>query len=142
MSNILIVEDEEILRQTLKEALKREGHSIDEASDFETAGKLLESSVYDITIFDIKLPGGDGMDLLSMVKEKEPETQVIMMTAHGSIRTAVSALKEGACDYLIKPLDIDELRLVVRKAIESAKTAENFSTSEQNRLPVQAGILL
>ncbi|MBI4687665.1 MAG: sigma-54-dependent Fis family transcriptional regulator [Nitrospirae bacterium] len=121
MANILIVEDEEILRRSLKKALQKEGYAVSEASNFSDAEGLIKTSVYDIAVFDINIPDGNGISLLKLIKEKEPETEVIMMTAYGSIQTAVSAMKEGAYDYLTKPLDIEELRIAAKRALESAK---------------------
>jgi DNA-binding NtrC family response regulator len=123
---ILVVDDEKGLRTGIQEVLRREGYLADAVSDAESAQKLAERSLFNLILTDMKLPGASGMELLRHVKEKSPDTIFILMTAYGTVESAVQAMKEGAYDYLLKPLDMQRLRTVVLKALEfQAVVAEN-----------------
>ena len=116
--NICIVEDEEILRVSLKDDLLDAGYSV---TDFENPVKALEhfkKKKCDIIISDIRLPEMNGLELLSKIKSIDPNVFVIMMTAFGSVETAVEAMKKGAFDYITKPFDKDELLLIIDKIKE------------------------
>jgi two-component system, NtrC family, response regulator PilR len=121
---ILIVDDEQSMREMLAILLQKERYTVlTAASRAEAAAALAQRSV-DLVITDLKLPDGDGIEILRHVKAASPETIVIVMTAYGSTETAVAALKLGAHDYLIKPFDIEELKIVVRSALESRELFE------------------
>lgn len=117
MPDILIVDDEDGVRFTLCEALEREGTTLHEARSGEEALDLLDGDV-DVVVTDLSMPGMDGLELLRRVKSADPDLPVVIVTARGSERTAVEAMKAGAHDYLTKPFRVDELRLVIERALE------------------------
>jgi len=123
---ILIVEDEEPLRRLLQKRLSRKGNTVDAFECAEDAVDLLEKVSYDVALVDIRLPGMDGMELLKHIKE-HGDTEVILLTGHGTIDSAISAMKLGAYDYLTKPCKLSELEIVVEKAHEKKKLKEGFS---------------
>ncbi len=116
---ILVVEDEHAIRIALKGLLGREGYEIELAENGEIALELLEDQIFDLVLTDLALGrGASGMDVLLRAKEQRPETAVVMITAHGSEKIAVDAMKNGAEDYIPKPFDNDEIRVVVRRALD------------------------
>jgi DNA-binding NtrC family response regulator len=118
-SKILVVEDEHAIRLALKGLLRREGHDVSLAEDGDAAIDRLREEVFDLVITDLALGRGkSGMDVLRAAKEERPETGVVMITAHGSEKIAVEAMKAGADDYVPKPFDNDELRVVVARSLE------------------------
>lgn len=124
--NILVVDDERGLCAGVQEALKREGYPVDAANDAPTALKLIGERLYNLVVTDIKMPDMDGLELLKEAKQKSRDTIFILMTAYGTVESAVEAMKEGAYDYLSKPLDMRRLRALVLKALEyQAVVAEN-----------------
>ena len=128
-SKILVVEDEHAIRLALKGLLRREGHEVSLAEDGDVAVEMLRAEVFDLVITDLALGRGkSGMDVLRAAKEERPETGVVMITAHGSEKIAVEAMKAGADDYVPKPFDNDELRVVV------ARSLERHQLERENRL--------
>jgi Response regulator containing CheY-like receiver, AAA-type ATPase, and DNA-binding domains len=125
MNKILIVDDELNMRLVLSAMLKKEGYEVASASDGREALQILKSSKIAAVVTDLKMPDIDGMELLSRISEKYPEVPVIMITAHGTVATAVEALKKGALDYITKPFDLDELKNVISKAIKTRNLKEN-----------------
>jgi DNA-binding NtrC family response regulator len=124
--NLLVVDDERGLCAGLQESLQREGYSVDAANDAAQALQLAGQRLYNLVIADIRMPGSDGMELLRELKARSRDTQLILMTAFGTVENAVQAMKEGAYDYLPKPLDMKRLRALVLKALEfQALVAEN-----------------
>jgi len=118
-SKILVVEDEHAIRLALKGLLRREGHEVSLAENGDVAIEILHEEVFDLVITDLALGRGkSGMDVLRAAKEARPETGVVMITAHGSEKIAVEAMKAGADDYVPKPFDNDELRVVVARSLE------------------------
>jgi two-component system, NtrC family, response regulator PilR len=115
---ILVVDDEESLREVLGIMLRREGYRVDLAADGAQADQQLLNQDYDLIISDIKMPRMGGMELLAKVKERTPETVMIMVTAFSSTDEAVEAMKQGAYDYITKPFRNEEIRLVVQNALE------------------------
>ncbi len=115
---ILVVDDEESLREVLTIMLHREGYSVDAASDGGHALACLNEKNYDLIISDIKMPRVSGFELLKHVRETAPETVMIMITAFSSTEEAVDAMKQGAYDYITKPFKNEEIRLIVRNALE------------------------
>ncbi len=124
IKKILVVDDEVSMRELLGIMLKKEGYEVVLADSRATAASVLARGPVDLVITDVKLPDGDGIEILRHVKAASAETVVIVMTAFGSTQTAVAALKLGAHDYLIKPFDIDELKIVVRNALEKRRLEE------------------
>jgi two-component system response regulator HydG len=115
---VLVVDDESNARNALAELLRDEGYGVETAADgFKALAKFDDFSP-DLVLTDLRMPGMDGLELLRTVRKREPEVCVIVMTAHGAVDTAVAAMREGAADYLAKPLNFDELSLVVDRALE------------------------
>jgi two-component system, NtrC family, nitrogen regulation response regulator NtrX len=118
MSKILIIDDEKVIRATLKEILEYENYQVDEAPDGEVGLKKIMEEEFDLVLCDIKMPKMDGLEVLEKAKELEKNPQFIMISAHGSIETAVEATKKGAFDFIPKPPDLNRLLLTVRNALD------------------------
>lgn len=116
MSKILIVDDEAAIRSALKEVLEYEGFTISEAADGESALKMVLKESFDLIFCDIKMPKLDGLDFLSELKKEEIQVPVVMITGHGTIDTAVEAIKRGAYDFIQKPLDLNRVLVSTRNA--------------------------
>jgi DNA-binding NtrC family response regulator len=118
---ILIVDDEDEMRETLCEILQDAGHGVHDAADGNKALRLTQSRHFDVIVTDIRMPGLDGFELFRRLRQQSPTTEVIIVTNHGDVAQAVAAMKEGAYDYLAKPFQADELLLrVERIAAQSA----------------------
>ena len=134
ITKILIVDDELIMRESLAGWLERDGHFIDKAESGEEALNKIKKTKYDIMLVDIKMEGMNGLEVLKSVKETDPDTAVIMITAYGSISTAIDAMKNGAFDYLLKPFDPNELGILIEKVIEKkARDSENLYLREEHK---------
>lgn len=120
MPKILIIDDERAIRSTLKEILEFENYAVDEAEDGERGLQYLEKSKYDVVLCDIKMPGMDGLEVLEKAMDLASDTPFIMISAHGTIDTAVEATKKGAYDFLQKPPDLNRLLVSVRNALDKA----------------------
>jgi two-component system response regulator AtoC len=119
MARILVADDEEGIRSFVAEALERDGHSVAQAPDGLEAARRLAERGFDLLITDLQMPGLDGMALLRKVRAEQPEVEVLVLTAHGTVDTAVEAMKLGALDYVQKPIGSPaELRLLVTRALE------------------------
>jgi DNA-binding NtrC family response regulator len=133
-TKILIVDDELIMRESLAGWLERDGHDIVTASSGEEAMEKLKGTHFDILLVDIKMEGISGLDVLKHVKDSDPEVAVVMITAYGSISTAIEAMKNGAQDYLLKPFDPNELGVLIEKILHNqAQARENLYLKEQYR---------
>ncbi|MCP4115785.1 MAG: sigma-54-dependent Fis family transcriptional regulator [Desulfobacteraceae bacterium] len=115
---ILIVEDDPKMNQGLQYILSKRGYDVQSVDAGEKALEKIKDTRYDLIITDLKLPGIDGMELLKAVKAYDPAILLLMITAYGTVDTAVAAMKQGAEDYILKPFDMEELRLVVKKTLE------------------------
>jgi len=124
LGKILVVDDERGMREFLTIMLQKEGHDVASASNGKEAVSLIGQQTFDIVITDLKMPQLDGIGVLRTVKESAPETVVIMITAYASAETAVDAMKQGAYDYITKPFKIEEIKLIVRNAIEKRRLSE------------------
>jgi len=124
MIDMLIVEDNKGLLNILKEAFETENYSITLCESAEEAKEIIDKIDFDIVITDLKLPGEDGISILKFVKQKNPETDVILITAYGTIDRAVEAMKIGAADFITKPFSLDYIRLLVAKIIANKKLKE------------------
>ena len=113
-----MVEDGHSQREILRDFLRDEGHDVSEAESGEKALKQLRENYFDLLLVDYKMPGMDGMELLKGVKRINPEVDVIMMTAYGTVETAVQAMKAGAVDYVTKPIELDELLILIDRISE------------------------
>ncbi|UCE19757.1 MAG: sigma-54-dependent Fis family transcriptional regulator [Gemmatimonadota bacterium] len=126
-SKILVVDDEQSVLEILSEILSQEGFQCTTSKNPEEALALLKRDTYHLVITDLKMPGKDGITLLREMKEYDPETCVILLTGHGSIETAVEAMKIGAYDYITKPEDFQRIRVVVERALEYVSLKRQLS---------------
>src|SRR4030095_13562773 len=119
MARILVVDDDEGVRTFLAEALEADGHALRQAADGTEAVRRLESESFHVMVTDLRMPGMDGMALVRKVAPEQPELEIIVLTAPGTVPTAIEAMKLGAFDYLQKPVESpDALRLLVARAVE------------------------
>ena len=118
MSQILIIDDEKAIRKTLSEILSYEGYKIDDAENGEEGLKKIKEKNYDVILCDIKMPKVDGLEFLEKAKEINPDVPIIMISGHGTIETAVEAVKKGAFDYVAKPPDLNRLLITIRNAMD------------------------
>ncbi|MBT8485910.1 MAG: sigma-54-dependent Fis family transcriptional regulator [Phycisphaerales bacterium] len=116
--SILIVEDEQVLRESLAGLLEDEGYDVHQAADGEVAHRFVLERPVDLVLSDVRMPVMDGLELLERLKQVIPETPVIMITAFGTVGTAVTAMRAGAWDYLLKPVQFDDLLLKIKRALE------------------------
>ncbi len=121
---ILVVDDEPLIRESLYEIFRMEGYRVQMAEGGREALQLMKKSEFDIVVTDCKLQKMSGIDLLEMIKKDSPGTEVIMITGYGSIETAVEAMKKGARDYITKPINDNEIKIIIEKTIESKKIIE------------------
>ncbi len=122
-ARILVVDDELIMRESLARWLERDGHAVETAASGEEALAKCRAARYDILLLDIKLEGMSGLEVLRRVKEDDPDAAAIMITAYGSIPTAIEAMKHGAADYLLKPFEPEELGVVIESLLERQEQA-------------------
>ncbi len=118
-NRILVVDDEHLIRWSLEQNLKKQGYEVNTAASGEDALRLLQEETPDLMLLDVQLPGMNGMEVLEKVKELEEDVIVIMVTALGVLETAVKAMRLGAYDYINKPFNLDELAIVIKKALET-----------------------
>src|SRR5512139_424576 len=118
MGRILIADDHDALRRALARALTDAGHDVEEAPNGNFAIERLHDSSFDVVLSDLKMGGSDGLDVLRTTRAMHPTTAVILMTAFGSVNTAVEAMKIGAFDYVQKPFEIEEMEVKIEKALE------------------------
>jgi DNA-binding NtrC family response regulator len=119
--NILIVDDEPIMRESLSDWLRDDGYSVVAADSGTRALKLLPTESWNVMIVDLKMPGMDGIELMGEVKKTSPDVPIIIMTAYATVDTAVRAMREGAYDYVVKPFDPEEMALIIRKLVAHQK---------------------
>ena len=124
VADILVVEDKESLRAMLRTTLEARGYAVDEAGDAYEARRRLQAIRYLVVLTDLRLPAGSGFDVLQAAREADAETPVIVMTAFGTVEEAVRAMKEGAADFLTKPVDTEHLLLLLDRAIERRRVRD------------------
>lgn len=117
-ARILIVDDEENLLITLQEILRREGYEVCTAATSVEVSRLIEEEEFDVAILDLRLIGMDGIEVLHALRTEQPDCAAIMLTGYASLSSAVAAMREGAFDYLVKPCDVEELKLSVARAMK------------------------
>ncbi len=131
-TKILIVDDELIMRESLAGWLVRDGHHVETVASGEKALEAIGVTRFDILLVDIKMEGMNGLEVLRRIKETDPDTAVVMITAYGSIPSAIEAMKNGAYDYLLKPFDPNELGVIIEKIVEhQAQARENLFLREE-----------
>ena len=127
MQNILIIDDEEDILDTLSEVISKWGHLPIVARDGEDALKKFDEVPIDLILSDIRMPKIDGLSLLDKIKKISPETIVILLTGYPSVETAVQAMKNGAFDYLTKPVNLEELKLKIDRGLEKMSLKKSLS---------------
>ncbi|MDD2380821.1 MAG: sigma-54 dependent transcriptional regulator [Mariniphaga sp.] len=120
MSKILVIDDERSIRNTLKDILEYEKYEVDLAEDGKKGLEMVKNTDYDIILCDIKMPGMDGIEVLEHMNEQAPDSQLIMISGHGNIDTAVESIKKGAYDFIEKPLDLNRLLITIRNAMDKS----------------------
>jgi len=139
---VLIVDDEESMRRFFQLTLQREGYLVGTAESVKTAVSEIETKSYDLVLSDIRLGDGHGIEVLEASKVTDPDVPVIMMTAYASAETAVEAMKKGAVDYLSKPFNVDEVRIVVENNVRTRKLVrENRALKERLREATETRII-
>lgn len=133
MALILIVEDEVVLGKTFKASLVDDGHTVHWVPSAEEAQEWLADHQVDLALVDVRLPGIDGVELLRSMVETHPDTTVVMMTAHGDVRTAVQTMKLGAADFLIKPVDLDAVSLVAERNLKHRRMTQRWKHEQKSR---------
>ena len=128
---ILIIDDEKAIRWSLGEAFKNEGYEIEEAENGKKGIKLFQKDPADLVLLDLKLPDTDGISVLKKLKAEEKNVQVVMMTAYGEVETAVEALKGGAYDFLLKPFQLEKIKVAVKNALETSRMREELEDIKQ-----------
>ena len=123
---VLVTEDDESLRFVLQQALESEGYSVATAATGRSAAELLKDNQFDVSLMDIKLPDADGLTLLKEFKDAGIDTAIIVMTAQNTMRNAIGAMKNGAFDYITKPFDLDEVIVLVKRALDSRRLTRDF----------------
>jgi two-component system NtrC family response regulator/two-component system response regulator HydG len=121
---IVVIDDEVNAAAALETLLREDGYEVSKANDARAGLKLLDETDPDVVLTDLRMPGIDGLELLARIKEVRPETMVIVMTAYGTVKTAVKAMKLGAEDYLSKPIDVEELEVILSRAVEKKRLFE------------------
>lgn len=142
MAHILIVDDERSMREFLEIMLVKEGYQITTAAGGTQAINLMENNAYDLVVTDIRMKQVDGLQVLKKCKELHPKTVVVMISAYASTSTAVEAMKDGAYDYLPKPFKVQEMKAVIRDALEKARVQESREAlPEDEGIPAYYGIV-
>jgi DNA-binding NtrC family response regulator len=132
LPSILVIEDKSAMQQMLSATLTSEGYDVEVASDGQEGINRAREKRYDLVLTDLKLPGADGLQVLSEVKENDPGASVIVMTAYATVENAVQAIKLGAFDFLTKPFDTDRLSILIKRALENRRlVAENILLKEE-----------
>ena len=121
MADILVVDDDETVGTTFRQFLTLEGHAVELANGGKAALEMVAATPPDLVIMDIRMPGLDGLETLRLLREIAPRVAVILVTAYGTSQTSIDAMRLGAFDYLMKPLDLDELRVVIDRALETQR---------------------
>jgi len=124
MEKILVIDDEKSILDLLSAVFEKEGYLVETCLSATRAVELIETQDFDMIISDIKMPRMSGMELLRYVRDKRPDIPIVMITAYGTIKQAVEALKAGAMDYIVKPFDVDELKIIVAQGLEKKRLEE------------------
>ena len=122
-ANILVIDDDEAMRDSCQQALSRNGNCVEVAEDGLMGLEMLKKVSFDLILLDLKMPGLGGMDVLEKIKEDDPETIVIIITGHATIESAVEAMKKGTYDFIPKPFTPNNQRMEVKRALEKRELA-------------------
>jgi DNA-binding NtrC family response regulator len=141
MAGILVVEDESILSIELQRYLEALGHQVTIAETIGSARAAAQASPPDLVLLDLRLPDGSGLDLLGALREADPDLPVVLMTAYGSVRDAVDAMRRGATDYVQKPLDLDELALLVERVLARQRRDRELAYLRRRERVLPQGIV-
>ena len=125
---ILIADDEDSLRWVLEKGFRGAGYHVTAVKDGTAALREAEAETYDLVLLDVRMPGIDGLSLLKMLKDRRPDAHVVIMTAHGTMQTAVQAMQKGAYDYLAKPFDLDEALLLAERALSARRLTQEVAS--------------
>lgn len=132
MSKILVADDEKNIREGIATYLEEEGYFVFTASDGEEALETIENEKIDAIISDLRMPQISGEELLKIVKDKNPNIPFIILTAHGTVDSAVDAMREGAYDFLTKPVDLERLLLIIKRALNGKNDKRHENISQEN----------
>lgn len=135
MEKILIIDDDESIRKTITNYLKRQGYEVYSAADGHSGLEIAGEEQTDLVISDIRMPGMSGMDVLEKVKAMDEHVQVILITAHDDMHSTVMAMQKGAYDYIEKPLEIERLKIAVKRALENKRLSEQLSSFMTTEVP-------
>jgi DNA-binding NtrC family response regulator len=125
----LVIDDDAVTRELLTEVLQDEGYSVEACESGKLALKRTAEETFDLAITDVRMPEMDGIAVTQALKSRQPELQVIVMTAFGSVETAVEAIRHGAFDYVSKPMNLDEIKSTVRRALTERHVSESSPTA-------------
>jgi two-component system nitrogen regulation response regulator GlnG len=126
-ARILIADDEDSLRWVLEKGLRQAGYDVTGVKDGAAAIRAMEDEAFDLVFLDVRMPGMDGVTALGKMRERRADVCVVVMTAHGTMETAIQAMQAGAYDYLTKPFDIDEVLLLAQRALEAARLTQEVA---------------
>src|SRR2546422_7026141 len=130
-AHILIADDDEVSCQLFAEVLENEGYRVDRAQSGDATLALLDDELHDLLIIDVRMPGMTGLDVTRIVHKKLPSLPIVVMTAFGSIETAVEAIHEGAFDFISKPMNLEELKKTVSRALAQRATQDREGKSRE-----------
>ena len=142
MADILVVEDDQAVAAAFERFLRYEQHTWRVAGDAAQAFQMLEQRVPNLVIMDVRMPGMDGLQALERIREQFPDLYVVIMTAYGTSETSIGAIRAGAFDYLTKPLDLDQLRGVITKAVAAQESRATVPTSDADGQSIPAAPVL
>ena len=142
MGRVLVADDHDALRRGLVRGLIEAGHEVEEASNGNAAIERLHDNYFDVVLSDLKMGGSDGMDVLRTTRALHPTTAVILMTAFGTVNTAVEAMKIGAFDYVLKPFEIEEMEVKIEKALEMRRMRGQPALTLRERLRMRVGEII
>jgi len=126
-ARILVADDEDSLRWVLEKGLRQAGYDVVSVKDGAAAVRAVEDEAFDLVFVDVRMPGMDGLAALAKMRERRPDACVVVMTAHGTMETAIQAMQRGAYDYLTKPFDLDEVLLLAQRALEAARLTQEVA---------------
>ena len=126
-ARILVADDEDSLRWVLEKGLHQAGYEVTAVKDGAAAVRAVEAEPFDLVLLDVRMPGMDGLTALGKMRELRPTASIVVMTAHGTMETAIQAMQRGAYDYLTKPFDLDEVLLLAQRALEAGRLTQEVT---------------